>query len=67
MPKRGDREFLMDMLIACERIMKYTEGLSYEGFRGNDMIIDAVVRNIEILGEASKNISEELKKKVSGS
>ena len=63
MPKRGDREFLMDMLIACERIMKYTEDLSYEGFRGNDMIIDAVVRNIEILGEASKNISEELKKK----
>ena len=63
MPKRGDREFLMDMLISCERIMKYTEDLSYERFRGNDMIIDAVVRNIEILGEASKNISEKLKKK----
>jgi len=63
MPKRGDKEFLMDMLIACEKIMKYTRGLSYEDFRKNEMVIDAVVRNIEILGEASKNISEGLKKK----
>jgi len=61
--KRSDKEFLMDMLIACEKIMRYTKDLSYEDFRGNDMVIDAVVRNIEILGEASKNISEELKKK----
>ena len=63
MSKRGDREFLMDMLIACEKIMKYTRDLSYEDFRRNDMVIDAVVRSIEILGEASKNISEGLKKR----
>ena len=63
MSKRGDREFLMDMLIACEKIIKYTKDLSYEDFRRNDIVIDAVVRNIEILGEASKNISEGLKKK----
>jgi len=63
MPKRGDKEFLIDMLIACEKIMKYTKNLSYEDFCRNEMVIDAVVRNIEILGEASKSISEELKKK----
>jgi len=63
MSKRGDREFLMDMLIACEKIIKYTKDLSYEDFRRNDIVIDAVVRNIEILGEASKRISEGLKKK----
>lgn len=63
MSKRGDREFLMDMIIACEKIMKYTEDMSYEDFCKNEMVIDAVVRNIEILGEASKNISEVLKKK----
>ena len=43
--------------------MKYTENLSYEDFKKNDMVIDAVVRNIEILGEASKSISDELKEK----
>ncbi|MCD6513515.1 MAG: DUF86 domain-containing protein [Candidatus Odinarchaeota archaeon] len=63
MHKRGDKEFLMDMLISCEKIMKYTENLSYEDFKKNDMVIDAVVRNIEILGEASKSISDELKEK----
>ncbi|ACI20093.1 HepT-like ribonuclease domain-containing protein [Dictyoglomus thermophilum] len=63
MSKRGDREFLIDMLIACEKIIKYTKNLSYKDFQNNDMIIDAVVRNIEILGEASKNISKELKER----
>ena len=63
MSKRGDREFLIDMLIACEKIIKYTKDLSYKDFRRNDIVIDAVVRNIEILGEASKRISEGLKKK----
>ena len=43
--------------------MKYTENLSYDDFKRNEMVIDAVVRNIEILGEASKNISNELKEK----
>ncbi len=61
--KRGDREFLIDMLIACKRIIKYTKNLSYENFCRNDIIIDAVVRNIEIIGEASKRISEEFKMK----
>ena len=63
MSKRGDREFLIDMIIACEKIMKYTKDMSYEDFCNNEMVIDAVVRNIEILGEASKNISEDLKRK----
>lgn len=63
MSKRGDREFLMNMIIACEKIMKYTKDMSYEDFCNNEMVIDAVVRNIEILGEASKNISEGLKRK----
>ncbi len=63
MSKREDRELIMDMLIACEKIIKYTKGLSYEDFRRNDMVIDAVVRNIEILGEASKNVSEELRRR----
>ncbi|MHC1590849.1 MAG: HepT-like ribonuclease domain-containing protein [Candidatus Helarchaeales archaeon] len=63
MPKRGDREFIMDMLIACEKFLKYTENLSYEEFQKNELVIDAVVRNIEVLGEAAKNISEELRRK----
>jgi len=63
MPKRGDKELVMDMLIACEKILKYTNKLSYEEFCKNDLVVDAVVRNIEILGEACKNVSDTLKSK----
>ncbi len=63
MSKRGDRGFILDMMIACERMLEYTEQLSYEDFSKNQMAIDAVVRNLEILGEAAKNVSNELKSK----
>jgi uncharacterized protein with HEPN domain len=63
MPKRGDKEFVLDMLIACEKILRYTKNLSYDEFCKNDLVIDAVTRNMEILGEAVKNISENLKAK----
>ena len=63
MSKRSDREFLLDMLLACEKIIKYTKDLEYEDFCKNDMVVDAVIRNIEVLGEASKNISQNLKQR----
>jgi uncharacterized protein with HEPN domain len=61
MSKRGDNEFVFDMIIACERILEYTKNLSYDEFCKNQMVIDAVVRNIEILGEAAKKVSNDLK------
>jgi len=63
MPKRGDKELVMDMLIACEKILKYTKNLSYDEFCKNDLVVDAVVRNIEIPGEASRNVSDAMKSK----
>ena len=63
MSKRTDKEFVLDMKKACERIMKYTEGLTYEKFCGNSLVQEAEVRNIEILGEAAKNIRDEFKEK----
>ncbi len=63
MSKRGDKELVLDMIIACERILQYTKSLSYNEFQKNQMLIDAVVRNMEILGEAAKNVSNGLKAK----
>ncbi len=59
--RRGDKELLLDILEACERIESYTQGLNYEDFLNNIEKQDAVIRNIEIIGEASKNISNDLK------
>ena len=63
MSERADVEFLADTKEAVLRINAYTEKLSYEQFLEDKKTQDAVVRNLEIIGEAAKNISEELKKK----
>jgi uncharacterized protein with HEPN domain len=63
MYKRGDKEFILDMLNACEKIIKYTENLDFEAFLEDEKTIDACIRNLEILGEAVKNISLEFTKK----
>lgn len=63
MSERGDREFLLDIKEAIERIRNYTAGMSYEEFLQDTKTQDAVVRNIEIIGEAVKNLSRGLKEK----
>jgi len=63
MSRRGDREFLLDILEACERIISYTKDTNYEEFLADIKTQDAVLRNIEIIGEAVKNLSDELKEK----
>ena len=63
MSERSDLNFIGDCREAILRIDAYVEGLTYEGFSDDTKTQDAVVRNLEILGEAAKNISDELKKK----
>jgi uncharacterized protein with HEPN domain len=46
---------------ASEKILKYTKGLSFEEFLTDDKTIDAVVRNFEIIGEASLRIDEDFR------
>ncbi len=50
MSKRGVRMYLEDMLDAVRKIERYTIGISFEDFDQNEMAIDAVVRNLEIIG-----------------
>lgn len=63
MSKRGTLEFLYDILESIRRIEYYTKNITFEELLKDIMIQDAVVRNIEIIGEAVKNIPEEFKKK----
>jgi uncharacterized protein with HEPN domain len=59
MSKRDARLFLSDILEAVEKIERYTTGLSFEQFESNDMIVDAVVRNLEIIGKAARHLPKE--------
>jgi len=61
MAKRNDKLYLRDILDSIEKIESYVNNLDYEKFSENSIIIDAVVRNFEIIGEATKNLSKEIK------
>ncbi len=62
MSKRGDEEALSDIKEAIQRIGAYIKGMSFQEFLQDTKTQDAVVRNLEIVGEAAKNISGNLKK-----
>jgi uncharacterized protein with HEPN domain len=49
-------DYLSHMREAIDRIARYTEDVDESGFLGNPMIQDAVLRNIEIIGEAARII-----------
>ncbi len=53
--------YLRDILEAIERIERYIGGCTFEQFSNSTLVMDAVVRNFEIIGEATKHIPDELK------
>lgn len=57
-PRRGLAigEYLAHILEGVERIERYTRGCSREAFLGSDLIQDGVIRNLEVIGEASGNL-----------
>jgi uncharacterized protein with HEPN domain len=56
-PHRLD-DYLAHILEAIERIEEYVSDLDEAGFLGNKLVQDAVIRNFEIIGEASNNIEK---------
>src|SRR5882757_9764870 len=63
MSKRSPRLLLEDIIGSANKILTYTEGLSYEQFLADDKTIDAVIRNFEIIGEAANRLPEEIRDK----
>ncbi|WP_367356375.1 DUF86 domain-containing protein [Mesotoga sp.] len=56
MSKRGIGEILEDIIDSIERITAYVENMSYDEFTADLKTQDAVIRNIEIIGEAAKQL-----------
>ena len=61
--KRSDKDHIEDILDAIEKIEEFIEGMDYYDFSKDVKTQYAVVRALEIIGEAVKNISNELKEK----
>ena len=58
---RDHRLFLEDIRSSCEKILRYTSGVTFEQFKADEKTIDAVVRNLAIIGEAVKRLPIELR------
>ena len=56
-----DKERLEHMLAAAERVIRYTSGKSFENLKADDMMYYAVVKNIEIIGEAANMLTFEFR------
>jgi uncharacterized protein with HEPN domain len=63
MPKRRDSELVEDIADAIGKIQRYLAGKSYRGFLEDTLVQDAVVRNLEIIGEAVKGLSADFRKR----
>jgi len=58
MSRRDWTLLVADMLEACDKIAEYTSGMDLEEFCADSRTVDAVVRNFEIIGEASTGIPD---------
>lgn len=54
-----DKERLHHILASINRVSRYTEGKTYEDLQADDMMYYAVVKNIEIMGEAANMLTRE--------
>jgi len=60
--KKDDSIYLKHILDAISRIEEYIHAIRYEDFMDNHLIQDGVIRQIEIIGEATKRLSKEISK-----
>lgn len=59
---RDYRLFLEDMRESGEKILRYTHSMTFEQFKTDEKTLDAVVRNLEIIGEAVKHLPQGIRK-----
>lgn len=63
--KKNDSVYLRHILNSIERIEEYTEGMEKDDFLSSNLVQDGTIRQIEIIGEATKNLSKNIREKYS--
>lgn len=61
--KKDDFVYLRHILDAISRIEQYVQGVRYEDFMDDHLVQDGVIRQIEIMGEATKRLSKEIRER----
>ncbi len=60
MPRKY-RDYLEDISDSIRKIKKFTNSMTFEEFKSDEKTMDAVLRNLEVIGEAVKNLPDEIK------
>jgi uncharacterized protein with HEPN domain len=60
---RDYRLYLDDILEAAKRIERYSRGMTLEKLKKDTLVLDGIVRNLEIIGEAAKNVPTQIREK----
>jgi len=63
MSKRQLKLYVEDINASIDNIQNFTKDLTYTKFKRNKLVIDAVIRNLAVIGEAAKNIPKDVKDK----
>ena len=56
-----DEAYLLDMLLAARKVQSFTEGVTWDQFQTDEILQSAVMRVIQIIGEAARKVSPEFK------
>jgi len=58
-------DYLEDIVEGAEKIERFTDGMTFEEFERDEKTVDAVLRNLEVIGEAAKNVPEDVRREYS--
>jgi len=57
---RRDDALLLDMLLACRKLVRFSQGLTSDDFRQSELVQRAVIREFQVLGDAARLVSDTL-------
>ncbi len=61
--KRTSQDYVNDILSCFQETQEFTQGLDYEAFAKDRRTVKAVVRSLEVMGEAAKRIPEDIRRR----
>jgi uncharacterized protein with HEPN domain len=61
---RDEALYIEDMVQACEKVVRFTAGLEYDAFVKDERTYDAVLRNLEVIGEAAKRVPPSVRERM---
>ncbi len=61
--KRTYKDYILDILSSIQEVEEFTKGMTFEEFINDKKTTNAVIRSLEVMGEATKKIPPEIRKK----